>query len=539
MMFRGKVLLAECLAAALILCAAGVICHLGPGKMGVFETQLDSCWRQFGQATVAASSGSGTLSTEGWGFETYVGYGDLLSVSTKAGWENEASGLFEIAGWSSYSDVVAIVRREDLGDERITWLVSEPDGWFSGTVWFVDGPGRYSVSVATRPPKKASYIVVCSFCVHNISVEIPLAPIEYVGYGHDLTIDSPRQESNVVTDLLNVRGWSRYPRVRATVENMETGEIRTYYTQTAQDGTFEFPVPLDVGYGPCEVILSSCQIDAETWRGAAAYRLISEEPPLYVTQPAYQRGSILATERFKVRGIARGAEAVILETVSYEGDAVLRCQEAQVAEDCWEAWVDLPEGEDLFRLRIGRRLSGSEGENCEVNRLYTVARVKPRDDPAPTELWMTQSVSMAIRELAESIVDGIDDTYERVRAIHDWVAGNIVYDVAGARNGRPGSGDAITTLRRREAVCLGYSNLTAALLRAAGYRVWVVIGSADNGVSVLRHAWNEVEVDGRILSIDATWDAGCIERGVFVRRLSGALFDPSPELLAFSHFVGI
>jgi len=76
-------------------------------------------------------------------------------------------------------------------------------------------------------------------------------------------------------------------------------------------------------------------------------------------------------------------------------------------------------------------------------------------------------------------------------------------------------------------------------LRAAGYRVWVVIGSADNGVSVLRHAWNEVEVDGRILSIDATWDAGCIERGVFVRRLSGALFDPSPELLAFSHFAEI
>jgi hypothetical protein len=30
-----------------------------------------------------------------------------------------------------------------------------------------------------------------------------------------------------------------------------------------------------------------------------------------------------------------------------------------------------------------------------------------------------------------------------------------------------------------------------------------------------------------------------MEKGVFVRRLSGALFDPSPELLAFSHFAGI
>lgn len=539
LMSRGRVLLAKCLATALILCTIGSISHLELKRVGAAESQIDVIWSHGGQASLAEPMRSGALETEGWGFETYVGYGDLLSISTEASWENEASGLFELAGWSAYPDVVAISCREDLGEERITRLASEPDGWFSGTVWFVDGPGRYSLSVATRPPGKSSYIVVCSFCVRNVSHEIPLAPVEYVGYGHDLTIDSPRRESNIVTDILNVRGWSRYGRVRATVENLETGEIRTYYAQTGPDGTFEFPVPLDVGYGPCEVILASRQIDAETWQGAAAYRLISEEPPLYLTQPAYQRGSILATGRFRVRGIARGAESVILETSSYDEDVVYRRQEALVSNDRWEAWIDLPEGEEVFRLRVGRNGSQAHGIYGEADRSYTVAVVKPRPDPVPTEVWLVQSVSTVIQELAASIVDGVDDPYERVHAVHDWVAANIVYDVAGARSGRPGPNDAITTLKRREAVCLGYSNLMAALLRAAGCRVWVVIGNADNGISVLRHAWNEVEVDGRILSIDATWDAGCMERGVFVRRLSGAMFDPSPEILAFSHFVGI
>ncbi len=539
LMSGGRDLFAKCFAVALIMCAIGSIRCLELDSAGAAESRVGSILSRVEQASLTGSAGFQALETDGWGFETYVGYGSLLSISTEASWENEAPGLFELAGWAVYSDVVAISCREDLGEERMTRLPSEPDGWFSGTVWFVDGPGRYSLSVATRPPGKSSYIVVCSFCVRNVSCEIPLVPVEYVGYGYDLTIDFPRQESNTVTDVLHVRGWSRYGRVRATVQNLETGEIRTYYAQTRPDGTFEFPVPLDVGYGPCEVIFASRQIDAETWQGAAAYRLISEEPPLYMTQPAYQRGSILATGRFRVRGVACGAETVILETSSCDEDVVYRRQEASVVDDRWEAWIDLPEGEDVFRLCVGRNGSQVCGTGWEANRSYTVATVAPRPDPAPTEPWLMQSLSIAIQELAASIVDGIHDPYERVRALHDWVAANIVYDIEGARSGRPGPGDAITTLKRRQAVCLGYSNLLAALLRAAGCRVWVVIGNADNGISVLRHAWNEVEVEGRILSIDATWDSGCMEKGVFVRRLSGALFDPSPELLAFSHFAGI
>jgi hypothetical protein len=166
-------LLAKCFAVALIMCAIGSIRYLEIDSAGAAEPQVGLILSRAEQASLAGSAGSEALESDGWGFETYVGYGDLLSISTEASWENEASGLFELAGWSAYSDVVAISCREDLGEERMTRLPSEPDGWFSGTVWFVDGPGRYSLSVATRPPGKSSYIVVCSFCVRNVSCDLP------------------------------------------------------------------------------------------------------------------------------------------------------------------------------------------------------------------------------------------------------------------------------------------------------------------------------------------------------------------------------
>jgi hypothetical protein len=223
-MSGGRDLFAKCFAVALIMCAIGSIRCLELDSAGAAESRVGSILSRVEQASLTGSAGFQALETDGWGFETYVGYGSLLSISTEASWENEAPGLFELAGWAVYSDVVAISCREDLGEERMTRLPSEPDGWFSGTVWFVDGPGRYSLSVATRPPGKSSYIVVCSFCVRNVSCEIPLVPVEYVGYGYDLTIDFPRQESNTVTDVLHVRGWSRYGRVRATVQVAEEEE---------------------------------------------------------------------------------------------------------------------------------------------------------------------------------------------------------------------------------------------------------------------------------------------------------------------------
>ena len=471
------------------------------------------------------------------GFETYVGYRDMLEVTSGIEWVDEADGRLEIAGRSRYSDVIEIASLEGFSAERHTKMTVDSGGGFRGTVWFVDGPGWYRMSVATRPPGRQTYAIVCSFSVRNTSLVTPLAPIEYAGYGEDLTIESPRGGTNVLKETLTVRGWSRYARVRAVVEHLETGEVRTYTVRASSDGSFVFQIPLEVGFGPCEVKLSSLQVDADTWRGAAVYNVVSATPSVYMIEPAYQYGTIFATGGFRIRGMAPDSPTVIVETTSEDGAKTYWRADVAVMNGAFETWVDMPPeaaAGNVFQLRVS--MPGAGAEDPGSRRAYTVALTPRRPDPKTTESWVAHSTNEAIRDLATAIVGDQADHYEIVQAIHDWVARNIAYDVRGAKTLKPGPVDALSTLSRRESVCAGYANLMAALLRAAGMRVWVLIGNADNGVTVVKHAWNEVEVNGRIVAIDATWDSGGVEGWSFIRRFGRAFFDPRPDQLAFTHF---
>lgn len=52
------------------------------------------------------------------------------------------------------------------------------------------------------------------------------------------------------------------------------------------------------------------------------------------------------------------------------------------------------------------------------------------------------------------------------------------------------------------------------------------------------HAWNQVWVDGRWLTFDATWNAGHIRDGRFVPKLSHDYFDLPEEVFARTHRAG-
>jgi hypothetical protein len=145
-----------------------------------------------------------------------------------------------------------------------------------------------------------------------------------------------------------------------------------------------------------------------------------------------------------------------------------------------------------------------------------------------------QSDDEAITALSKKIVAGKYDDYSKIKAIHDWVAGNIAYDYD-AFYGMTQLGDcsAISTMNSGRSVCQGYSNLTAALARCAGIPCKVVNGFGDGlnasaqfekvfniykqymetGDSSLfencqsNHAWNEAYIDGKWIVVDTTWDS--------------------------------
>lgn len=155
-----------------------------------------------------------------------------------------------------------------------------------------------------------------------------------------------------------------------------------------------------------------------------------------------------------------------------------------------------------------------------------------------------------IRALSADITKDCGSDYEKLRAIHDWVAGNIYYDLDYLNNKKASSNESSkSVLENRLAACGGYSNLTKDLLAAAGIPCKVIYGYAlgiseeDWGDVNLRrlkpnHAWNEAYVDGRWIILDTTWDTrNTCENGTFTKghRVSRLYFDSTVEFFSNSH----
>lgn len=151
-----------------------------------------------------------------------------------------------------------------------------------------------------------------------------------------------------------------------------------------------------------------------------------------------------------------------------------------------------------------------------------------------------------IKKQAQEIVDADDSDYVKIRKVHDWVASNIWYDHDGLALGVPHT-DEKGVLDERRAVCEGYANLTAALLRSLGipakvitgqvtYVGWNADGTPKDDLS--GHAWNEAYADGRWIILDTTWDSGNSYRGGKFSEKSAArstYFDPTLALFSQNH----
>jgi transglutaminase-like putative cysteine protease len=131
------------------------------------------------------------------------------------------------------------------------------------------------------------------------------------------------------------------------------------------------------------------------------------------------------------------------------------------------------------------------------------------------------------------------DPWMRVKALHDYVADRVSYDAESYLAHTYPPQDAQTVFRTRRSVCAGYANLMAAMGEASGDEIVVVGGDARTGGRDLTgegHAWNAARIGGRWTLLDATWDAGYLKDGRFVKEYSTEyLFTPA-EVHGLSHF---
>jgi len=157
--------------------------------------------------------------------------------------------------------------------------------------------------------------------------------------------------------------------------------------------------------------------------------------------------------------------------------------------------------------------------------------------PAVAEL--PASVETSVAGVGRYLAGREANPWLRVKALHDYVADRVAYDVEAYRSGRFPPQDAETVFRTRRSVCAGYANLLAALGEAAGENIVVVGGDARNDggdVTGEGHAWNAARIGGRWALLDATWDAGSVKGDRFEKDYGTEYLFAPPPVQGVTHF---
>ena len=149
-----------------------------------------------------------------------------------------------------------------------------------------------------------------------------------------------------------------------------------------------------------------------------------------------------------------------------------------------------------------------------------------------------------ICQLSDEICSGINNDYDKLSAISNWVSNYIYYDFDACESSVTIENIALSSvLSTRRTVCLGFSNLYAALCCAQGIDCRIAHGTAvasgtfaDNDQEEL-HEWNVALIDKKAVWIDSLWNTTNAYRdGNYLEGTqSFEYFDISEEALALDH----
>jgi len=169
-------------------------------------------------------------------------------------------------------------------------------------------------------------------------------------------------------------------------------------------------------------------------------------------------------------------------------------------------------------------------------------------------------------QLSEQVMSDFESDYDRAAAIYTWMAKNIRYDAKAFFSGRVQRSAkytyrneaekrqkeqalrdelAETTLKKKKAVCQGYSELYRLLCQACGISCEVISGYSRTGINDIGkthagadHAWNAIRLNGEWLFVDATWGAGHVDyqKKQFVAAFTPAYFAAEPKAFSYNHF---
>lgn len=196
---------------------------------------------------------------------------------------------------------------------------------------------------------------------------------------------------------------------------------------------------------------------------------------------------------------------------------------------------------------ISHSLSAQEIAGNEIGKPDSVRTERIEDNPfADLDNYAKNApehVSKNLKSLAKYLSLRANNDTEKARLVFSWVAHHIRYDDVAYNRGVYSDEKPVTVLKRRLAVCAGYSALFESLAKEIGLEVKVIPGYSkgfERYVSKINHDWNAVNIEGEWKLIDVTWASGYAiktKRGLrSTLKFNDFWFFTPPEQFIFSHF---
>lgn len=151
---------------------------------------------------------------------------------------------------------------------------------------------------------------------------------------------------------------------------------------------------------------------------------------------------------------------------------------------------------------------------------------------------MPASAETDIESVAKYIAARESDPFMLVKALHDYVADRVAYDVPSYLSGNFAPQNAEAVFRARKGVCAGYATLLAELGRHAGVEIVVLTGESKSGImsgDSAGHAWSAAKIEGGWYLMDATWNAGSVNGATFTKKYGTEYLFTPPEVFGLSH----
>ncbi|MCG3088329.1 transglutaminase domain-containing protein [Sporosarcina cyprini] len=435
---------------------------------------------------------------------------------------------------------------KELGD-LVSHYVPIKDGMFKQDIKLFNGEGDYLVSVLIPSTiLEESFDNMTAFSVFNVNPTTDHG-IVYTPFAQaaDLSLQAPDSRYVKGNEVFTLKGKVD------TAENIMLvlfkGEQSWSHILSVKNGEFSYDVPLPYGKGVHGLTVYLPPENQEKYyqQGAVVYidnqsdltfepiQNTTDERGVHFASPA--KSGEEAGLTYRISGTIDKDDPLAKETthlfIEIEKDNELAYSVIPIDNFTFDDQIYLRFGAGTYNVTVNvPEARGKELYYVNIAEFSVVSKdTEDQRNLLPSK--GVQSDAPEIIALARELITDEMSDREKAKAVYEYTAKNISYDVKKWDDKiNEWDDSALKTLQLKSGICGDYSYLAIALLRASGMEARYIVGTAFNGYTTDYHAWVEVKVDGKWLTMDPTWGSGYTSGNAFIPEYTEDYFDPTEEL---------